>query len=243
MPNKKYQYLSYLNHYFDEVAAAWNRYFSSIQELRDLFEAIATNEEKDLFLRVGSFYRYLVVEGKFSFDNNELNQGLSFIDDTYKYVAMFALIEALETPPRDLDFYEWLQHEKVSDEISQHDNLIKVLEPMYRDYKSQHGSIQAAVRFFCRLDEPDQKFIQEKLQHNKRITSLKKLAQDLYEIRSKFVHQARLDLIRGFGCGMTGSVMHNGHALINKMTMEDFRILFERGFLKRFGWQSNTQRS
>ena len=33
---------------------------------------------------------------------------MSYIDDTYKYISLFSLIEALDTPGTYIDFYQWL---------------------------------------------------------------------------------------------------------------------------------------
>jgi hypothetical protein len=39
----------------------------SKEELCELFNAIDSEEEKDLFLRIGAYYKYLVVKGGYQF--------------------------------------------------------------------------------------------------------------------------------------------------------------------------------
>lgn len=81
--------LRYLNNakpYLKHVLAVWSKYFASEQEFRDFFAAISDERDKDLFLRVGSFYRFLVLEGHFHFEDEDWNRGMSYIDDSYKYM-------------------------------------------------------------------------------------------------------------------------------------------------------------
>ncbi len=237
MRDSEYLYLKNAEHFLTEIAAVWTRHLQSDEALRELFEAIATEEEKDLFLRIGAFYRYLIVEGSFRFAKKEWNDGMSYVDDTYKYVAIFSLIEALETPPDYKDFYQWIQSKKDT-ALPLNKKPMSVLDHMYQNYKACHGSIQAAVRFFERLDPDDQALIEKKLKVHGTSPSPKKLSQLLYDMRSKFVHEARF--ILGF-CPVTTVGTHNGSVLTNELTMDDLRTLFEHGFLKRFGWKENTQ--
>jgi len=237
MRASQYRYLKEAEHFLGEIGVVWIRHLQSGEQLRELFEAITTDQEKDLFLRIGAFYRYLIVEGSFRFDKEEWNKGMSYVDDTYKYVAIFSLIEALETPADYKDFYHWIQSKRdAAFPLSK--KPMSVLDRMYQDYKAYHGSIQAAVRFFGRLDRDDQDLIEKKLKTHGTSPSLKSLSQLLYDMRSKFVHEARF--ILGFG-PVTAVGTHNGKLVTNKLSMDDLRTLFEHGFLKRFGWKGNTQ--
>ncbi len=237
MRNAEYRYLKNAEDFLNDISKVWSRHLQSDKAIRELFDAIATNEEKDLFLRIGAFYRYLVVEGSFQFAKKEWNDGMSYIDDTYKYVAIFSLIEALETAPVFKDFFQWVQGKKTTP-IPLNKSPMSVLSNMYQDYKSKYGSTKAAIRFFERLDLDDQALIENKLKVRGKNLSIKKLSQLLYDLRSKFVHEGRF--ILGFGSSTTIS-NYKSSTLTNKFTMDDLRSLFERGFLKRFGWTKNTQ--
>ena len=237
MSDKEYRYLKNAEHFLNEIGEVWNRHFKSDKELRQFFETIATDEDKDLFLRVGAFYRYLVIEGSFRFDKEDWNDGLSYIDDTYKYIAIFSLIEALETPPDYKDFYEWIQSKKDT-AIPLNKKPMAILNQMYQDYKAHHGSNRAAVRFFDRLDSEDKAFIANKLKINGESSPLKRLSQLLYDLRSKFAHEARF--ILGFGSVVSVGT-YNGNILTNNLSIDDLRRFFEYGFLKRFGWKGTTQ--
>lgn len=55
MSDKEYRYLKSAEHFLDEIGVVWNRHFQSDKELRQLFEIISTDEEKDLFLELVHF--------------------------------------------------------------------------------------------------------------------------------------------------------------------------------------------
>ena len=238
MAKPELKYLKYTSDYLKHVFAVWAKYFHSNDDLKDFFERISAAHEKDLFLRVGSFYRFLVKEGRYQFESSEWNSGMSYIDDTYKYIAIFSLIEALDSPATHGDFYQWLQRNKNDIEMNFGKTVMAVLNEAYKDYKSEHGATQAAVRFFSRLDPVDQEFIQKRLEIRAKQRSLKQLAQLLYDIRSQFVHRAHI--VVNFG-KETCVGRQNGQVMINKLSMEDLCMLFERGFLKRFGYEGSTQ--
>ena len=233
------RYIQNAEHFFDQVAAVWIAHAPE-DKLRSLYDSLPTDDEKNLFLRVGAFYRYLVKEGSYLFKNDEWKREMSFIDDTYKYVALFALIEALEVSSQYLDFYEWIQREAETKAIIVDANLVKTLEPLYHDYKAKYGSTQAVVTFFSRLNAYDQKLIRERLRIHKKEASLRKLALILYDIRSKFVHEARFVLWFG---SLTTIGYHNDNVLTSNLTISDLCTLFEHGFLRRFGWKENAQQS
>jgi hypothetical protein len=238
MPKPDYRYIQNEKHFFNEVLAVWGRHVPQEAVLRRLFENLSSVEEKNLFLRVGAFYRYLVREGRFHFERDDLNNSMSFIDDTYKFIAIFALVEALEVANEHKDFYQWLEKETLVSEIDPNLGLIRTLEPLYAKYKTEYGSRQAAVHFFSRLDDQDQQFIQSRLQLRGKTPSVQKLARILYDMRSKFVHEAQFVL--GFG-HLPSIVSHDKDIITNKMTISDLCTLFERGFLKRFGWTGSTR--
>jgi hypothetical protein len=240
MPKDDFRYMDNEAHFLDQVAAVWGAHVSPEATLRALYDALPSDDEKNLFLRIGSSYRYLVKEGSFRFDVADWNQGMPFIDDTYKYVALFALIEALEIPATHLDFFQWLQSNHSNWTMPADAGMVEALEPLYCDYKREYGSTHAALTFFSRLDTSDQALIQERLQICNKDLSLKKLAQMLYDIRSQWVHQAKFVL--WFSRGTTVGYHHDA-VLTSSLSISDLTTLFEHGFLKRFGWTGVTQQA
>ena len=232
------RYLNNSTQYLKHVFKIWGKYFNSRKDFNSFFNSIPVDSEKDLFLRVGSFYRFLVVEGRFRFSVKNWNTGMSYIDETYKYISIFSLVEALYAPPTYQDFYQWKQKNKKAESIRLDEKPTMALSRMYSQYKLEHGATQAAVKFFSALDQKDQNTIQTKLRISKKSSSIKELAQLLYDIRSQFVHQSRLVL--GFGNKTSVGINKKG-ILINDLTIPDLQVLFEHGFLKRFGFQGSTQ--
>jgi hypothetical protein len=238
MAKQQLKYLKDADDYLKHVISVWAKYFYSKDVLKIFFEKISAEQEKDLFLRVGSFYRFLVIEGRYQFKSSEWNSGMSYIDDTYKYIAIFSLIEALDSPGAYVDFYHWLQRNKNKIEMNFAKTVIAVLDEAYKQYKSENGATQAAVLFFSRLDQADQEFIQKRIEIRGKQRSLKQLAQLLYDIRSQFVHQAHLVL--NFGNKISVG-RQRGQIIINNLSIKDLCMLFEHGFLKRFGYQGSTR--
>lgn len=224
---QRFWHLAKIDTYFPHVASVWTKHFESEDALRLFFDSIKEDSEKDLFLRIGSFYRFLVVEGTFRFSRQEWDNGLSYIDETYKYIAIFSLIEALEISPNRFEFYQWLKKNKKG--------LFPIteceLDEKYQDYKAKYGSIRAVVSFFSRLDKNEQDFIRQHLEVDNKPCSLKQLVQLLYDFRSKFVHQARFVL--EFGPGTSICIAKN-KVIVNNMKLQDIKRLFELGFKKRF---------
>ncbi len=238
MAEQQLKYLKYSDAYLKHVISIWGKYFRTQKALREFFDLLSTDQEKDLFLRVGSFYRFLVIEGKYKFKKSKWNGGMSYIDDTYKYIALFSLIEALDFPGAYVDFYQWLNRNKKEIEDDPEAQFFSLLDDAYKKYKSEYGANNAAVLFFSRLDQEDQEFIQKSLRIKGKQRSLKQLAQFLYDIRSQFVHQAHLVL----NFGDTISVgRQKGKIITSNMSITDICSLFEHGFLKRFGFKGRTQ--
>lgn len=238
MAEQKLKYLKYSDAYLKHVITIWGKYFPTKKVLKEFFDNINTEQEKDLFLRVGSFYRFLVIEGRYQFKKSKWNSGMSYIDDTYKYIALFSLIEALDSPGAYVDFYQWLYRNKKKFEDGSETQLFPIIDATYKKYKSEHGATNAAVLFFSRLDREDQEFIQKSFKIRGKQRSLKQLAQFLYDIRSQFVHQAQFVL--NFG-NIISVGRQNGEIITSNMSIKDLCSLFEHGFLKRFGYQGRTQ--
>lgn len=238
MSNRRLKYLKDSEAYLKHVNSVWGKYFAVPIDLNIFFDKIGTDEEKDLFLRVGSFYRFLVVEGKYQFSKSIWNSGMSYIDDSYKYIAIFSLIEALDSPGGYIDFYQWLHRNKKDINLDLETPFFLKIDNAYKKYKSKYGAINAAVQFFSRLDKEDKLFIQKSLKVKGKQGSLKQLSQFLYDIRSQFVHQA--NLVLNFGDIISVGRQKKKIIVVN-MSIKDMCWLFEHGFLKRFGHKERTQ--
>jgi hypothetical protein len=229
------KYLNNWESYLEHVFAVWREYFASKQELRDFYAAISDEQDQALFLRVGSFYRFLVREGHFHFEDEDLN--MSYIDDSYKYIAILSLVEALGGSSGGyVSFHDWLHRKMKSTCLTLAESIMDSIDRSYIEYNAEHGANQAAFRFFDCLDPQDQQLIQARLEIHNKDNSIKKLVQFLYNIRSKFVHEAQLVL--GFGDKTTFECDKGKVIAVNKLSMRDMQTLFEHGFLKRFGYKN-----
>jgi hypothetical protein len=155
---------------------------------------------------------------------------VDYISTSFKVVALFALIESLSDELHQ-DFYGWLcsKDTKTSFPIPDPAALSKLNE----EYKSTYGSIRRCVAFFNRLPSERQQALCTAIRVNgKPLASIKKVAEFLYDLRSKFVHEARfvLSLV-----GYTALSMKGEKVVQIDLSAETLLEAFEEGVLAYFG--------
>jgi hypothetical protein len=188
-----------------------------------------TDEEKDLFLGVASKYVYLVKNGDWRVELEDCEPVIDYFTNSFKLVSLFSLIESLSSEKYE-DFYEWLQ--KQEDEIFPIPDQSK-LKSLYEEYKKTYGSIRRCVRFFERLPPTRQIELRSGLMvRGKPVSEIRAVAEFLYNLRSKFVHQGE------FVLEIASIPMMSSHK--NAETMTDMPIstllrAFEQGVLAYFG--------
>jgi hypothetical protein len=225
--------------YFDYAFDVFQRYFTNRKAFETFFNAIRSEEEKDKFLQVASFYKFLVKEGNFVFDDPELrlivDYYIDYIDETYKYIAIFALIEHLLGQSDFVEFYDWLlQNHQFSESPITSKNKLRNL---YSKYLREFGATHKATTFFSSLDPDSRKLIESKIKvRDSSSSSLEALADLLYEIRSEFVHKARLVLELGKGTVIS---TRSGKRIVTELTIQDLCKLFERGVLLFCGYSAS----
>lgn len=186
------RYVANESAYIEDAFAVLVAHFADRAEFDNFYTALRSSEVKDEFLRVTAFYRYLVREGDWQIRVSGYDTVIDYLTNSYKLVAVFSLIESLTTLEYQ-DFYEWLCHENPDDVFPITDRT--ALQNLYLEYKNTFGSIRRCVAFFERL--PDQ--LQGRLCcavkiGGQPIPNIKKLAEFLYNLRSKFVHEGKLVL-------------------------------------------------
>lgn len=228
------KYLRDKETFLEHVFIALRQYFADKSELEVFLEKIPKEAEKDLFLKTVTFYRFLVLEGRFTFDNQDLGKGLKFIDDSYKYMAIFSLIESLYIGDKYVDFYDYVKAKKnkISFPIESQDHLDRI----YEKYKKEHGAVRNALKFFDELDEQDKAQMFKKFKIAKGPDTIIKLANELYKIRSHFAHKAKFVL--GFGANPCISMIGK-KVLVNDLQMKDLMKFFEHGLLRHFGYKGS----
>ncbi len=228
---KDLRYLDAKDTFLGFASDVLGRYFSDKEQLKSLFDHIQGDEEKNKFLKIASFYKFLVKDGKFYNEDARYDQHIKYLDTTYKFIAIFSFIEALYSKEQHIEFYDWLKKASNSGAFPIVDK--QKLETLYENYKREYGSTQKAVRFFDSLDEKDKNLIREKLRVGRGEGKLSDLARLLYRIRSNFVHRAKLIV-------QFGKVPHffkdNGKVVQVHLSLEDLQIIFEHGLLRYFGY-------
>src|SRR6266480_2500072 len=217
----------YLQHkdWFSNLAfQAFQKYFASRCDFDAFVDSIVANEQKSRFLKVASHYKFLVKDGRFSVP--EYEEAKDF-DRTYRFVALVALIESVESSVSFKDFYPWLRKLAVFPIQDQ-----QALDAFHEQYKSEFGVMHKMVSFFLQLDGSSKQEIESWIKVQGLPLAIDKLAKTLYDIRSQFVHEARL--IVDLSGVRTFSARHKGREIT--ITLEQLERVFERGVLLRFGY-------
>jgi hypothetical protein len=214
--------------YLDEAWDVFRNYFATQRSFLHQYKTIPTDERKNLFLMILSRYKLLVRDGEYRIigDNQELY--VAYLDQTYKFISIMSLIEALFAEVAHVDFYQWLMMKKRKQTIFPVEDA-QALEDLYREYKLEHGA-RRFVLFFSRLDEGAQKFLLARIRIGDTHKPAEVVAQKLYIMRSEFVHQARPVL------ELNGSMFskRHGDVMYSMLSLGDLQLLFEHGLLQHF---------
>jgi hypothetical protein len=203
-------------------------HFSSRDAFVYYFETIKTDERKSLFLKTASFYLFLVKRGDWVVDVPDSKKVIEYLTNTYKYVAIFALIESL-SKKRFIDFYVFLTRRKSRIEFPIADK--NALNEHHRRYKKEFGSISRCISFFRALSLERQRDLVARLEVDGASPTIENLAKYLYDMRSKFVHEAKLVLHMSeeTSVGLTGN-----KTVVCKLSIKDAMIFFEEGLIAHF---------
>ena len=228
------QDLRYFNEegrYLDQVWDVYRDYFTSQRSFLSCYRTIPSSERKNLFLMVLSRYRLLVLDGEYHLIGalNRQHLYVSYLDQTYKFISIMSLIEALFSEDEHVDFYQWLTMKKRKKQIFPIADE-KALDELYRQYKLEHGA-RRVLRFFRELDEGPQSFLAARVRIDNDHKPAEEVAQKLYIMRSEFVHQARLVL--ELNDGLMFSKRH-GNVMYSTLSFKDLQLLFEHGILNHF---------
>ncbi|PPK78072.1 hypothetical protein B0F87_101454 [Methylobacter tundripaludum] len=177
--------------YKPDAYAVLKPHFSGKRAFERFYAAIPESRRND-FLRVCVSYRYLAKHGDWKVKVRGVNSVIDYLTNSYKLVAVFSLIESL-SDLEHRDFYQWLiaKERKFCFPIEDR----RTLDTLYREYKVNYGAIRRCERFFLSLPLEEQRSLCGSVTLNKTPTAeIKKLAEYLYQLRSKFVHNGELVL-------------------------------------------------
>lgn len=225
-----YRYLANKEDFLDYAFDVFREHIPDKSQFRAQFEAIDSDSRKNRFLHVASFYRFMVKYGSFRYDIPGMPE-YDYIDITYKYIALMSLIEAIFAEDRYVDFFEWLMRRAREGLFPITDR--KQLSALYSEYKAEYGARNKAVLFFSSLYDSAKMYLTNQLKVGDAERSIEYIARLLYDIRSEFLHNARL--ILEFGEGIMFSTRRSKR-LISMVPFDDLKLIFETGLLKHFGF-------
>ncbi len=228
---KDLRYLEAKDKFLEYAFLAVGQLFDSREDFNNYFNSIDGDDQQSLFLRTASFYLFLVKRGDWVVDIPGSDKILDYLTNTYKYVGIFSLIESLSNE-KYIDFYQFIVRRK--SEIPFPIKNKKALDPFYERYKADYGSIKKCVAFFRALSPARQNALISRLKGTD--PSIESLSKFLYELRSKFVHEA--ELIHHMSGGTSISFKGN-ETIVCKLSINDALKFFEEGLIEHF--KNNTK--
>ncbi len=219
--------------------SVYESYFNDKASFIDKYNHIDSPEKKNRFLRLTSYYLFFVIDGNYSSPKYDV-EDLSFVDQTYKFIAIIALIESIYGKNDYVDFYQWIMRNRRNELFPI--NNARDATRLYAAYKEEHGNTLNIVKFFQSLDDPIKSFIQRSLivlddsgkigEFEEKEESIEALSKLLYQIRSDFIHRA--ELILEFDPSTVLSV-RDGKPISCSIELKHMCRIFESGLLQHFG--------
>lgn len=150
---------------------------------------ISSDPRRKRFVFAASTYLFMVKRGDWTVAVDDVEPIISYFTNSYKLVGLFAIIESL-SEKEHRDFYQWLS-KRVTFPIRDPGQM----KGYYEQYNEDHGSIRRCRKFFEKLPQSRQKQLCKAIEVNgEPLESIHKFANFLYDLRSKFVHQAKFSL-------------------------------------------------
>jgi hypothetical protein len=229
MPKMKDQrYLYAKDKFFEYSFQALKNHFSNKEDFITFFKAIENDDKKNLFLKTASFYLFLVKKGDWFVDIADSDKRVDYLTDTYKYIAIFSLIESLQER-EFMDFFSFLVRRKNNVKFPINDK--KELDRWYRQYKREFGSIHQSVKFFKSLNPQKKSELIKNLEIKNVKPTIENLSKYLYNLRSKFLHEA--ELIVNIS-GRTTISRYGKEVVICKLSIKNLMKFFEEGLITYF---------
>lgn len=225
---KDLRFLDAKDTFLERAYLALENQFPSHDAFLTYFNTIKEDEQKNLFLKTASFYLFLVKRGDWVVDVPDSDKVIDYFTNTYKFVAIFSLIDSL-SEEQFIDFYQFLTRRKsqVAFPIAER----ATLDEHYEKYKQDFGSIRRCISFFRALAPERQRELLLRFEVKGSDPTIENLAKYLYEMRSKFVHEAALVLHMsdGISIGMQG-----GKIVVCNLSIKDAMLFFEEGLIEHF---------
>lgn len=177
---KNHRYLQSKEKFLDYSFSALESKFESREKFISFFDSIESDDEKNLFLKIASFYLFIVKQGDWIVDIPNSDHKIDYLNDTFKYIALFSLIESLYSMEEHLDYYQFLMRNKKEIKLVIDKKPSSILTERYNEYKKIYGAQKMALWFFESLDPEDKELIKNKLRLKDHESAFKQLVQILY---------------------------------------------------------------
>lgn len=200
--------------------------FRDAAEIEAYLAALANDAARNEFLRLSSFYLFLVKTGEWVNERDGARDSVGYLTETYRTVALFGLIEAAGGEAFQ-DFNRWLLKRgefPVTD--------AKHLRALHEEYLDSYGSIRRCLRFFRALTAATQQRLCAGVElDGEPVQKIETLARFLYTLRSKFVHESRPVL--EMNDGLMISTIDESIAKV-RVSIDDLMAAFEEGLVATF---------
>jgi hypothetical protein len=185
----------------------FGEYFPGRSGFDSFVGSIAEDEEKSRFLKV---------------------EEAKYFDETYRFLAICALIEWVEPRVRVTGFYSWVRKSAAAFPIQGPQEL----KALHQQYRNQSRLATKMASFFHRLDGASKRELESSIKVHRQPTTIDEVARTLYGLRSAFMHDARLIV------ELSGVKTVSARRMEKAITLPLKRLerVFERGLLLRFGY-------
>ncbi len=208
--------------------------FTTREAFENFYSSLNNSATKDEFLRAASFYLFMVKNGDWHVSVERSNPIVDYFTNSFKLAALFSVIESL-SDRHYKDLFNWLNDEPQESIFPINDHVS--LSALNEKYKSEYGSIRRCKAFFENLPQCTQKVLCDSIKIDGHpLKSIKKVAEFLYEIRSKFVHEARLFSQISDVAGTVLSMSGN-RVVQTELSIDVLFQAFEEGLLAYFGYK------
>lgn len=211
--------------------------FENPQKFESFYSSLNDCKTKDEFLRVGSSYLFFVKNGDWHVDDPQSNPVIDYFTNSYKLVALFAIIESL-FEKKNIDFFDWLSEKDQT-------NLFPIgnrseLRKLYDEYKREYGSIRRCKSFFANLSVPTQDKLRKSITiDGTPVRSIETVVTMIYKVRSNFAHEIDASLeISNFMC----LSREKNKRIVWKLPMQLLQSCFEEGIMTHFKSAAVNQR-
>lgn len=223
--------------YLDDAYRALKENFKNYDEFKSFYDAFQSDEIKDEFLRVSSSYLFFVKNGQWHVDVPRSNPVIDYFSNSFKLVALLAIIESLSNE-KFIDFFEWLvrREKKIPFPIENKSTLQK----HYNSYKKDYGSIRRCKSFFEALSEESKIEICKLITiDGKPLDSIEIFVELIYKSRSEFAHSTDISI-------EMGDWFHLGKYKEKTVVWKKFKFeyllqIFEEGLITHFNKHSKTK--